>query len=159
MLQLGAVVSGTNLFTSGITKEATALTITSFAYFEPILNERINNPQAITRVTSSVFVWLSFGTPEGIRTPDPLVRSQILYPAELLAHICSFKHLYIISPYHKFVNTFFKSHIQLSMWIDYISENSIPKFEQAENESLKFPSKLNFAATHLSFKIIRIISL
>lgn len=27
------------------------------------------------------------GTPEGIRTPDPLVRSQILYPAELLAHL------------------------------------------------------------------------
>ena len=27
------------------------------------------------------------GTPEGIRTPDPLVRSQILYPAELQAHI------------------------------------------------------------------------
>ena len=27
------------------------------------------------------------GTPRGIRTPDPLVRSQILYPAELLAHI------------------------------------------------------------------------
>lgn len=25
------------------------------------------------------------GTPRGIRTPDPLVRSQILYPAELLA--------------------------------------------------------------------------
>ena len=29
----------------------------------------------------------SYGTPGGIRTPDPLVRSQILYPAELLAHI------------------------------------------------------------------------
>ena len=27
-----------------------------------------------------------FGTPEGIRTPDLLVRSQTLYPAELLAH-------------------------------------------------------------------------
>ena len=27
------------------------------------------------------------GTLEGIRTPDPLVRSQILYPAELQAHI------------------------------------------------------------------------
>ena len=26
------------------------------------------------------------GTPEGIRTPDLLVRSQTLYPAELLAH-------------------------------------------------------------------------
>ena len=28
-----------------------------------------------------------FGTPEGIRTPDLLVRSQTLYPTELLAHI------------------------------------------------------------------------
>ncbi len=27
-----------------------------------------------------------YGTPEGIRTPDPLVRSQVLYPAELLSH-------------------------------------------------------------------------
>ena len=27
-----------------------------------------------------------FGTPEGIRTPDLLVRSQTLYPTELLAH-------------------------------------------------------------------------
>ena len=29
----------------------------------------------------------SFGTPEGIRTPDLLVRSQTLYPAELPAHM------------------------------------------------------------------------
>ena len=27
-----------------------------------------------------------FGTPGEIRTPDPLVRSQVLYPAELRAH-------------------------------------------------------------------------
>ena len=27
-----------------------------------------------------------FGTPEGIRTPDLLVRSQTLYPTELPAH-------------------------------------------------------------------------
>ena len=27
-----------------------------------------------------------FGAPEEIRTPDPLVRSQVLYPAELRAH-------------------------------------------------------------------------
>jgi hypothetical protein len=26
-----------------------------------------------------------FGAPEEIRTPDPLVRSQVLYPAELRA--------------------------------------------------------------------------
>lgn len=28
---------------------------------------------------------LKFGAPEEIRTPDPLVRSQVLYPAELRA--------------------------------------------------------------------------
>jgi len=28
---------------------------------------------------------LFFGAPEEIRTPDPLVRSQVLYPAELRA--------------------------------------------------------------------------
>ena len=27
------------------------------------------------------------GTPEGIRTPDPLLRREVLYPAELLAHM------------------------------------------------------------------------
>ncbi len=36
-------------------------------------------------VESPVFVKL---TPGGIRTPDLLVRSQTLYPAELRAHIC-----------------------------------------------------------------------
>ena len=30
--------------------------------------------------------WLFYGTPGEIRTPDPLVRSQVLYPAELRAH-------------------------------------------------------------------------
>tara|TARA_Y100000389_G_scaffold170502_1_gene177547 strand:- start:168 stop:308 length:141 start_codon:yes stop_codon:yes gene_type:complete len=30
-----------------------------------------------------------FGAPGKIRTPDPLIRSQVLYPAELPAH---FKH-------------------------------------------------------------------
>ena len=29
------------------------------------------------------------GTPEGTRTPDPLLRRQLLYPAELQAHITS----------------------------------------------------------------------
>ena len=29
------------------------------------------------------------GAPEGIRTPDLLVRSQTLYPAELRAHLCA----------------------------------------------------------------------
>ncbi len=29
------------------------------------------------------------GTPEGTRTPDLLLRRQLLYPAELLAHVWS----------------------------------------------------------------------
>jgi len=33
---------------------------------------------------------LNNGAPGEIRTPDPLVRSQILYPAELRAHINNF---------------------------------------------------------------------
>ena len=32
---------------------------------------------------------LKYGTPEGTRTPDLLLRRQLLYPAELLAHILS----------------------------------------------------------------------
>jgi hypothetical protein len=35
---------------------------------------------------------IRYGTPEGIRTPDLLVRSQSLYPTELQARI--FKHRY-----------------------------------------------------------------
>src|ERR1700679_2531752 len=31
------------------------------------------------------FLWVESGAPGGIRTPDPLVRSQMLYPAELRA--------------------------------------------------------------------------
>jgi hypothetical protein len=29
---------------------------------------------------------ISYGTPDRIRTCDPLIRSQVLYPAELLVH-------------------------------------------------------------------------
>ena len=43
-----------------------------------------------TRATTA-FLSNTFGVPGGIRTPDPLVRSQILYPAELQAHILNFK--------------------------------------------------------------------
>ena len=38
----------------------------------------------------SRLVWL-YGTAEGIRTPDLLVRSQTLYPAELLAQVHLFQ--------------------------------------------------------------------
>jgi hypothetical protein len=33
------------------------------------------------------------GTPGVIRTPDPLLRRQVLYPAELRAHITDYKQL------------------------------------------------------------------
>ena len=39
---------------------------------------------------------LLLGAPEGIRTPDPLVRSQVLYPAELRAQKTLKKSAYII---------------------------------------------------------------
>ena len=29
-----------------------------------------------------------FGTPEGIRTPGPVLRRHVLYPTELLARVC-----------------------------------------------------------------------
>ena len=31
--------------------------------------------------------WAIYGTPEGIRTPDPQLRRLLLYPTELLAHV------------------------------------------------------------------------
>ena len=40
-----------------------------------------------------ITVMLSFGDPEGIRTPGLLIRSQTLYPAELLSHVLG-THLY-----------------------------------------------------------------
>ena len=47
------------------------------------------------------------GAPEGTRTPDLLVRSQSLYPAELLAHVS----LNIISQKKEFVNVISKKNI------------------------------------------------
>ena len=41
-------------------------------------------------------LWLPFlfGTPGEIRTPDQLVRSQLLYPAELRAHLANYSGKY-----------------------------------------------------------------
>ena len=51
------------------------------------------------------------GAPGGTRTPDLLVRSQTLYPAELRAHILliavNSNSFYIIMRKYRFVNTFF----------------------------------------------------
>ena len=47
------------------------------------------------------------GAPKGTRTPDLLLRRQLLYPAELLAHqLLTSVSLYIIPIYGIFVNTF-----------------------------------------------------
>ena len=56
-----------------------------------------------------LFVRMYFGTPEGIRTPDLLVRSQTLYPAELPAHFAVpfVDCLYIISCHDQEVKKFF----------------------------------------------------
>ncbi len=42
--------------------------------------------QPLTKVVSGCFLKSFLGTPGRIRTCDPLIRSQILYPAELLVH-------------------------------------------------------------------------
>ena len=41
----------------------------------------------LLRLLKSLDIISEYGTPGEIRTPDPLVRSQVLYPAELRAHI------------------------------------------------------------------------
>ena len=46
------------------------------------------------------------GALQGTRTPDLLVRSQTLYPAELAAHCLSFDSFYIIYHLPVFVKTF-----------------------------------------------------
>ena len=44
-------------------------------------------PSARKKTTNTLMGIGCFGAPEGTRTPDLLVRSQTLYPAELLAQI------------------------------------------------------------------------
>ena len=43
----------------------------------------------VRRISTVYFVGSLFGTRKGTRTPDPLLRRQLLYPAELQAHITS----------------------------------------------------------------------
>ncbi len=46
-------------------------------------------PIQLDSKTKKTIRWMVFlfGVPEGIRTPDLLIRSQTLYPAELQAHL------------------------------------------------------------------------
>ena len=39
------------------------------------------------RLTGSSYWFFGIGAPEEIRTPDPQIRSLVLYPAELRAHL------------------------------------------------------------------------
>ena len=52
-----------------------------FRFYCSSLSRYKNNPNPVIR-----FGLFFFGTPEGTRTPDLLVRSQLLYPTELPAH-------------------------------------------------------------------------
>ena len=52
-------------------------------------------------------MWI-FGTPEGTRTPDLLIRSQSLYPTELPAHTFA-ERLDIVAQGAKFVKHFLRS--------------------------------------------------
>ena len=47
-------------------------------------------PKNLEARITTAFLSKNFGAPGGIRTPDLLVRSQALYPAELQAHTVSF---------------------------------------------------------------------
>ncbi len=49
----------------------------------------MNYDKKRTRIKRVLSVVKTIGVPGGIRTPDLLVRSQSLYPAELQAHIVS----------------------------------------------------------------------
>ena len=60
------------------------------------------------------------GVLEGIRTPDPLVRSQILYPTELQAHI-------ILLSEHKIYNNTKQMEMQekFSKKINFFEKNAV----------------------------------
>ncbi len=58
-------------------------------------------------------MFLSRGAPQGTRTPDLLVRSQTLYPAELAAQV-AVNSFIIISYYFLFVKCFSKYFVELN---------------------------------------------
>ena len=61
--------------------------------------------QVQQKKTPTAMRWVfSFGAPEGTRTPDLLIRSQALYPAELRAHIAVSATHRIIPIFCGFVN-------------------------------------------------------
>ena len=59
-----------------------------------------------TKIPPAWVVFL-FGAPEGTRTPDLLVRSQSLYPAELRAHVLLSNTTDILPYFQAFVKSFF----------------------------------------------------
>ena len=59
-----------------------------------LIEKRFSKPAKVLKTAlSSHFLAIQFGAPEGIRTPDLLVRSQSLYPTELQAQILNLKSL------------------------------------------------------------------
>ena len=63
-------------------------TVSIYDVEKPVIVEKVEEkPQKMAK-KQPIFIenGLFFGTPEGTRTPDLLVRSQSLYPAELPAH-------------------------------------------------------------------------
>ena len=73
------------------------------------------------------------GTPGEIRTPDPLVRSQVLYPAELRAHIfvVNYKSIkYIL------VKTFKTLNLSVSLYnLMQVNHRKLDQFNQAKHNS------------------------
>ena len=66
-------------------------------YATGILRFNFSSPIPGKKIKDTKRCPLFFGTPEGTRTPDLLVRSQSLYPTELPAHIAFLERLSILS--------------------------------------------------------------
>lgn len=87
-----------------------------------------DNKKSLKRRNINGFKDFICGTPEGIRTPDLLVRSQTLYPTELPAHI---RHNLLcldnITHCNKKCNTFFKIKLGLLLYIHLIYQHTLPQ--------------------------------
>ena len=61
-------------------------------FFEPIDEQFLTNTTYIKKPTEKLVGFFMYGAPGRIRTSDRSVRSRVLYPAELQAHILQGTH-------------------------------------------------------------------
>ena len=74
------------------------------------------------------FMSQAFGAPEGTRTPDLLIRSQTLYPAELPAHILlafSPENVFYYSAHRPESQAFFKKLKKFCKWASFTKIRSL----------------------------------